>query len=771
MSKKSILSGVFFSLFLAISITQVYFYDRSNTDSLEGTEFGNPRPKFDGVEFGNPSKVEKGPFAQDSVVQIQELNQNFQLNGNVYVVSVEDHLGSFTLPSNLKSPLIEVKSTGFYFNEITGLLSSAQLTLGSYSSIEDHISPNINLLTTLAQRRIKQLVTQENMTFLKAEQQAKIEVLKAFHIPQIDIKNFDELTIMGNSHGDAILLAISVSLQGNLLEGELSKFISNIREDLQDNGKIDSKEIYDQICQQTQSLSPIIIRENLIRFYDSIKLKNYQIPFFEDYLDSDCDGIINAKDEESLISSLRSKPDFFNQAYKISLANFQDKVWAYSGSSSQGMQPLSGLYYSEDLATWNKVKSKWKNDNENLDLLNIPIINSHLFSHEDKLWIYGGNIYDPYKTFYKNNDFFYTNNFLNIDENFKLKNLVTGVQFNEKENQFYGLEYTKDIQTPNLLKQIKESWNCIPCWNLLLFQFPDYRPDFIDRKTKKLRSELINHSSTECHKVIKGNDNQLYRFNLKRESCNNYNLHENIAKLNQDGEWDELLSYSEIFYNPIRDKIKKLNLTCEIIHESNPSKYCYNKPESCNYKLNQFIYECNNIHKKYNIKNFSELFILNEIQDIIYFKKNYYFIANNINKNSWFVYQIKDPTKNDNMTELFEIGFIENKNNNPLLNQFYIYENQLYLFNSFDKNKAGIFYSTNNGINWNKKEIEFYNRYIDLTYGVNGFSASHNPFLHKNFIHRILNEGKILIQGKYKYYRDYINLYFIHLKAKKKNLS
>lgn len=731
-------------------INQTSFFD----SNIRGTEFGNPdpKPKFDGTEFGNPSKIQKGPFARDSVVQIQELDEHFQINGNVYLVSVEDHLGSFSLPANLKSELIEIKSTGFYFNEVIGGISSAQITLGSYSSLKDRISPNINLLTTLAQRRIKYLINHQKLSFLEAKKKAKIEVLKAFKIPDTNIKNFDELTIMGNSSGDAVLLAISLSLQGNLLEGELSSFISDIREDLKTDGKIDNQKIYDQICLQTQSLNPLIIRENLIKFYQSINFKDYHIPFFEDYLDSDCDGIINGSDPESMIFSLRSRNDFFDKAHQISFANFNHKVWAYSGSSKKSMQPLVGLYYTEDLKNWKRFEDK-----ENNHLLEIPVMNAHLFPYRNKLILYGGNIHDPYRTFYNEADYFYINNYYFINKDQKLNNLITGIQYDANKNRFYSLNYLKDIKSSAYLNKVEEFWNCTFCQNLLLFQFESYKPELLDRKTLTLKEKYINHSSTQCHKIIKGKNHDLYRFNLKNENCKNYNLHENITRLNKNNEWLDFFDYSEVFHHPIRDEMKELNLSCKIINQPNPYQYCVSKPRSCDVKLNRFMYQCREIFNKYQLKDFDDLFTLHNLQDIIYYKNYYYFIAHDLKENTWNLYKAEDLSSNK-IEKLFQLS--DKNEKDPKFNQFYVFQDQLFMFNNYGENKASHISSTSGGMNWQHHKLNNYNRYIDLNHNIKGYTAIHNPFIFKNFIHRPLKENKMIIFGKYEHYQSYLYNYF-----------
>jgi hypothetical protein len=319
------------------------------------TEVPKPKDDLDGIEFSNPelpSKSQKGPFYMDSDVFIQEISIDdfeFKLTGNIYIDRVKDNLGSFTLPSDLGSPYLEIRVNGYYFNEVSGSPSDGTISLGSYSSIKDGNAPNINILTTLAQKRIKHLVEEENFSFEDAEIEAKREVLRAFSIFE-EIPNFDELRIDGNTSGDAILLAISVILQGELSTVELSNFIAKIREDLRSNGFIDNEDILKQICQQTVSIDPYKIRKNLKEYYTSLGLNHYQIPLFEDYLDSNCNNSINKYELDTYISFQKIVPELFENSpaddYLI-LYPYQDSIIKFTKntiSHTNDWKNYSGIF-------------------------------------------------------------------------------------------------------------------------------------------------------------------------------------------------------------------------------------------------------------------------------------------------------------------------------------------------------------------------------------------------------------------------------------------
>ena len=80
--------------------------------------------------------MQKGQFIQGSVVTIQELNERLQPTGKSYQTQILDDMGSFELTSDIDSRYVEIIAEGFYFNEVTGNLSDAPLTLRSLSDLQ-----------------------------------------------------------------------------------------------------------------------------------------------------------------------------------------------------------------------------------------------------------------------------------------------------------------------------------------------------------------------------------------------------------------------------------------------------------------------------------------------------------------------------------------------------------------------------------------------------------------------------------------------------------
>lgn len=259
------------SLFLAI-ITFSCDNDENNSPDEYTTIVAN----INGV-------VQKGPFTSGSSITIQELSDSFSPNGTIYETVTNDDFGTYSLNSTINSNYIEVITRGFYFNEVSGNLSSANLTLRSLVKVNEEIASNINILTTLSRDRIIYLVNEEGLTFDNAQIKAKEEVLTIFKITNTSsISDFDKMDLSKNTESDAILIAISSILQGENSVAELSELISKIILDIKEDGILDSLETINKLTENSKKLSLFKIRENLENRYNSLGL-NISIPLFEKY--------------------------------------------------------------------------------------------------------------------------------------------------------------------------------------------------------------------------------------------------------------------------------------------------------------------------------------------------------------------------------------------------------------------------------------------------------------------------------------------------------
>jgi len=260
-------------------------------------------------KIGLSGYIQKGPFTQGSSVTIYELDDNFASTGISYPTETIDDFGSFETKSKIKTNFVEIHTNGFYFNEVKGELSAADITLRTLSSLKEKV--NINILTTLERERLKYLQEKENKNFVSAQKQAEEEILKIFkikseYLPEGKISTFDSMDVSKIGDSNAVLLAISCILQGKKEVADLSVLISKIITDIKEDGAINQEKLIEELNQnaviisgefdENKYLGLVSIRNNIENYYKGLGLKKVIIPNFEDYIDSDNDGLINKYD-------------------------------------------------------------------------------------------------------------------------------------------------------------------------------------------------------------------------------------------------------------------------------------------------------------------------------------------------------------------------------------------------------------------------------------------------------------------------------------------
>jgi len=145
--------------------------------------------------------------------------------------------------------------------------------------VEDISSANVNVLTHLEKPRVEYLVQQQKMSFSAAKQQAQNEVLAIFGFEPISSSS--EVL---NLTKDAVLLAISCILQGQLSTGDIMQLMADIIENIKQDGKLDN-ELGWRLLDNAYKISPSEIRNNLIKKYAELGM-NVTIPNFESLIAS-----------------------------------------------------------------------------------------------------------------------------------------------------------------------------------------------------------------------------------------------------------------------------------------------------------------------------------------------------------------------------------------------------------------------------------------------------------------------------------------------------
>lgn len=227
--------------------------------------------------------VQKGPYLNGTEIAIYELSPAFLPTGKSYSTEITDNEGSFEINSiDLVSHYVEIKANGFYFNEVTNKNSAAQLSLQALSDLTDQSSLNVNILSTLERNRVKYLLS-TGKDFATAKKQAQSEVLKIFEIQKTDITESEHLDITKTGDDNAILLAISVIVQGYLDVSEVSELLANISTDIKEDGVLNNESLGTILINNARLLKMATVRENLKNRYAELGA-DCTIPDFEKYV-------------------------------------------------------------------------------------------------------------------------------------------------------------------------------------------------------------------------------------------------------------------------------------------------------------------------------------------------------------------------------------------------------------------------------------------------------------------------------------------------------
>jgi hypothetical protein len=236
--------------------------------------------------------AQKGPLILGSTVTAQELDASLSPTGKQYSYQTTDDFGTFNPASIYSSQYIGVDANGYYFDEVADTVSSGPITLNAYADLSAESVLNVNILTTLAYRRIQNLVTKSRLSFAAAQTQAQGEVLAALNIRSVgDIGAFDTLDISKGSDSDKILAAISSLFVYGNTAGNLSQLMASFQNDLGTNGVITSAATIATLKASAAALNPAAVAANLTQKYSSLGV-SFTATDISNWIDQDGDGVV-----------------------------------------------------------------------------------------------------------------------------------------------------------------------------------------------------------------------------------------------------------------------------------------------------------------------------------------------------------------------------------------------------------------------------------------------------------------------------------------------
>jgi hypothetical protein len=227
--------------------------------------------------------AQKGPFINGSSVTVYDLQSDLSPTGKSYNAQITDNKGTFQMSKiSLSSNNVSLRADGFYFNEISGQQSAAQITLYALSDISGKNEINVNILTQLEKSRVEYLMN-NGKPFTDSKIQAQKEILAIFNIEDSDTNASEELSISESGDGNGILLAISSILQGYRSESELTELLSDISNDIREDGVLNSSTLGSELINHAIILDTASIKNNLTKRYQDLGA-TVSIPDFGKYI-------------------------------------------------------------------------------------------------------------------------------------------------------------------------------------------------------------------------------------------------------------------------------------------------------------------------------------------------------------------------------------------------------------------------------------------------------------------------------------------------------
>ncbi len=283
--------------------------------------------------------AQKGPLQLGSLVTAQELDSQLSPTGKEHTYQIDSDLGTFSPTSTFTSQYLSLNATGNYYDEVTNAVSGGTLTINGIADMGSDTKLNVNLLTALAYKRIKNLVTIQNMTVAAARTQAEGEVLAALNIHSgSSFGNFGSLDISGGTDGDNMLAAISsIFVYGNSA-GDLSFLISSFQNNIATSGTITISAINTALTTAAQNLNPASVAANISAKY-ALSGAALTTTNISDWIDQDGDGVIGKFVGQVSNASSASTYTFLPTSVVALLANKADYSLLKNGTIARAIIP------------------------------------------------------------------------------------------------------------------------------------------------------------------------------------------------------------------------------------------------------------------------------------------------------------------------------------------------------------------------------------------------------------------------------------------------
>jgi hypothetical protein len=249
--------------------------------------------------------VQKGPLVAGSTIVVTSLDGSANPTGCSFSTRARNDLGEFALDFDA-TELVAIEGTGFYYNEATGAMSAAPITLRALHDARGGGGQEVyvNAITHVTFARMKELIV-AGATLDEARARAEWELQLALGIAPADFSAGVEGSQMnlvgGNSDGNAYLFAVSsvLAFAAQITNWEdqtaaLQELLDGLSLDLEGDGELDTARrasVADaRFFLETEDVETAFAER--LRSIES----SAAVPDLDRSLDHDGDGLVNALD-------------------------------------------------------------------------------------------------------------------------------------------------------------------------------------------------------------------------------------------------------------------------------------------------------------------------------------------------------------------------------------------------------------------------------------------------------------------------------------------
>ena len=251
--------------------------------------------------------VQKGPFVLGSSLALSPVDGTGNPTGQVFMTETIDDLGDFALNLTYQGNA-SIEGVGYYYNEVTGQLSSSSLTLRAFYNVTATGTQHayVNIITHLTYARVRAILTLQGGSVANAVTQAETELRQALGIGGA---NFNPMTagvsmnlLGGDNDADAYVFAVSAILaqiakdnaNGGSVDAALQELINRTSSTFATSGALDPA-LVAQVHQVQIDHKPQPIMDLLRQRLTDLQ-SNAPVPNLNRVWDSDGDGRPNSLD-------------------------------------------------------------------------------------------------------------------------------------------------------------------------------------------------------------------------------------------------------------------------------------------------------------------------------------------------------------------------------------------------------------------------------------------------------------------------------------------